>query len=183
MPRRELTGARMQIWIRRLAEGTALVGGAVIIAMIGMTVASIVGRVLQPVGLARLPGDIELVEAGIVIAVFCFLPLGQYRAAHATVDIFTSGLGRTGARILVAVWELVFVVVLVLILWRLHAGMVSMRANGSITMFLQFPVWWVFWLSLAPAAVTVVVGVWSAADRLLAVYRGSDSRAIGPAEA
>ena len=173
----------MQIWIKRLAEGTALLGGAVIVAMILMTVASILGRILAPFGLARVPGDIELVEAGIVIAVFCFLPLGQYRAGHATVDIFTAPLGPRVARGLVAIWEIVFVAALVLIVWRLYVGMTGMRANGSITMFLQFPVWWVYWLCLVPAGISVIVGLWSAFDRLRAVLTGRDSRTIGPAGA
>ena len=55
----------------------ALLGGAVLIVLTLLTVASVSGRALIPLGLGPLPGDFELVEAGVAFAVFAFLPWCQ----------------------------------------------------------------------------------------------------------
>ncbi len=58
--------------IYRLSRWTAVVGGVVLVALMLMVVASVAGRALIGVGLAPVPGDFELVEVGVGIAVFFF---------------------------------------------------------------------------------------------------------------
>lgn len=166
----------------RLAVSTALLGGAVLVALVVMTCVSVVGRALTPLGFGPVPGDYELVEAGIAFAVFCFLPMCQLRAGHATVDLFTSRLGQQPNRVLVAFWETVFAAALVLLALRLFSGFQGKLANGETTMFLQFPVWWAYGASLLPAGVAALVGIWSAWDRWRAALTGRESRALGPEE-
>jgi TRAP-type C4-dicarboxylate transport system permease small subunit len=116
----------------RLAILSALVGGIVLSALIVLTCLSITGRAFVFAGLGPVPGDFELVEAGIAFAVFSFLPICQVQAGHATVDLFTNALGRGANRWLVAFWESLFAGVMVLIAWRLagwHAGQVRQRGN------------------------------------------------------
>jgi TRAP-type C4-dicarboxylate transport system permease small subunit len=151
----------------------------VLCLLILMTSASIAGRALIDLGLGPVPGDFELVEAGIAFAVFAFLPICQLRAGHATVDVFTSALPDGVNRVLLAVWEVLATVVLALIAWRLGAGLVSKVGNGETTFLLQFPVWWAYAASLAPAVVAVIVAVWSALDRIRAAVTGRDTRPIG----
>jgi hypothetical protein len=47
-----------------LARMMAIAGGIVLAAITVLTVVSITGRSLVPIGLAPVPGDFELVEAG-----------------------------------------------------------------------------------------------------------------------
>ena len=109
----------------RLAILSALVGGIVLSALIVLTCLSITGRAFVFAGLGPVPGDFELVEAGIAFAVFSFLPICQVQAGHAKVDLFTNGLVRQANRWLVAFWECLFALVLVVIAWRLAAGMLG----------------------------------------------------------
>jgi TRAP-type C4-dicarboxylate transport system permease small subunit len=164
--------------VHRAVVLTALLGGIVLTALILMTCLSVAGRALNSIGLGPVPGDFELVEVGVAFCIFAFLPICQVQSGHATVDLFTSGLGKRPNRFLVAVWEAIFAVVLVVIFWRLFAGMLSKLENGETTMFLQFPIWWAYAASLVPAGVGCCVGLWSAYDRWRAVLTGIETRPV-----
>ena len=55
---------RIERWVETLARLTALAGGLVLTALVVVTVVSVTGRSLVFAGLAPVPGDFELVEAG-----------------------------------------------------------------------------------------------------------------------
>lgn len=162
----------------RAAIASALLGGTVLCALILMTCISVTGRALDFLGFGPVPGDFELVEAGVAFCVFAFLPICQVQAGHATVDLFTVGLGIRPNRILVAIWETLFACVMLVILWRLYDGMLGKLGNGETSMFLQFPVWWAYAASLVPAAIATLVSLWSAADRIRAVLGGHETRPV-----
>lgn len=162
----------------RLAIFSALLGGVMLCALIVLTCISVAGRAFVAVGLGPVPGDFELVEAGIAFAIFAFLPICQVQAGHATVDLFTNALGRGANRWLVAFWECLFALVMILIAWRLAVGMMTKLGNGETSMFLQFSIWWAYAACLLPAGLAAVVAVWSAFDRLRAVITGHETRAI-----
>lgn len=168
----------MPRFIQILARLSALTGGLVLAALIVMTSLSIVGRAFAFAGLGPVPGDFELVEAGIAFAVFAFLPWCTLNAGHATVDIFTNGLSEQVNRVLLAFWEIVMAATVAFIAWRLYEGMLGKVKNGETTFLLQFPVWWAYAACLVPACVTVVVALWSAYDRLRAVITRRDTRAV-----
>jgi TRAP-type C4-dicarboxylate transport system permease small subunit len=171
-----MTGNDVTRLVHRLATATALTGGAVLVLIILMTCLSILGRALIPLGLGPVPGDYELVEAGIAFAVFCFLPLAQVQVAHATVDVFTNGLGIRANRVILAFWELVAAAVMIFIALRLYAGMVGKIGNGETSMFLQFRIWWVFAACMIPAVVGALLALWSAWDRINAALTGRETR-------
>lgn len=162
----------------QLAIISAILGGVVLSALIVMTCLSITGRGLVFAGLGPVPGDFELVEAGIAFAIFAFLPICQVQAGHATVDLFTSALGQGANRWLVAFWESLFAVVMLVIALRLAAGMGTKFDNGETSMFLQFHIWWAYAACLVPASVAAFVAAWSAYDRLRAAVTGHETRAL-----
>ena len=161
-----------------LANGTAMLGGAMLVLIIVMTVFSVIGRALSPIGLGPIPGDFELTEMSIAFTIFCFLPLCQLVAGHATVDVFTSGLGAGANRVLLAVWEILLTAAVIFIAWRLYEGFLGKVKNNEITMLLQFPVWWAYGAALIPAFIGVLVGLWSTADRITAVMTGKETRTV-----
>lgn len=162
----------------RLAVFAALLGGVMLCLLILLTCVSVAGRAFVFAGLGPVPGDFELVEAGIAFAIFAFLPICQVQAGHATVDLFTNALGRGTNRWLVAFWEVLFAIVMGLIAWRLAAGMLTKMDNGETSMFLQFSTWWAYAACLVPATLAVLVAVWSAYDRLRAAATGHETRPI-----
>ena len=180
----------MHDWIERLARALAVLGGVVLTALIALTCVSVLGRGANTLGhsdgldqafggLAALltgfgpvTGDYEIVEAGIAFAIFAFLPWCQLRQGHASVDIFTGYLSARINRGVVAFWEVVFALVLILLSWRLGAGMLGKIGNGETTFLLQFPIWWAYAASFAASVIAAFVGVYVAATRVAAVRSG-----------
>jgi len=167
----------------------ALVGGIVLTLLIVLVCVSVIGRALNTLlhgpidnifpefaaaalalGIGPVNGDFELIEAGIAFAIFAFLPLCQVTSGHATVDIFTARLPERANRILGALIECVFAIVLVVIALQLSEGMASKRRYGETTFLLQFPVWWSYAASLLAAIVAAVAGVYMALVRVTEMF-------------
>jgi len=184
-----------------LSKGMAYVGGAVLSALIGIVVVSILGRELNGMlhadffqnnmkGLAdallglRIPGiwgdikigpfngDYEIVESGMAFTIFSFLPLAHITGAHATVDVFTQNLSERQNRILTLVVDVLFAAVLVIIAAQLYQGTLSKYKTGQTTFLLQFPAWWAYALSLVGAVVAAVVSVYVALVRIAEAVTG-----------
>ena len=188
----------MHTLIDRLARIFAQIGGGVLAVLIVLTCLSVLGRSLNGIlhsdwveamapslanwllglGIGPINGDFELVEAGMAFAIFAFLPICQLHGAHAKVDIFTSALPARFNRWLIAVIDVVFALVLLLIAVQLFQGMESKRSSGQTTFLLEFPIWWAYGLSLLGAIVAAGVAVYVALMRIAEIATG---RAILPA--
>ncbi|APE44673.1 C4-dicarboxylate ABC transporter permease [Sulfitobacter alexandrii] len=184
----------MRRLVHVLAHATAILGGFVLLALIVLTTLSIIGRSLNKfmhadffdttltgfsqfvldLGVGEINGSYELLEAGVAFAIFSFLPICQLHGAHATVDIFTSGLPDRINRWISAFWEVILTAVIILLIWRLFGGLERYYGNGETTLFLQFPVWWAYACSFAAGVVACIVGVWCAIMRLIEAVRGRD---------
>ena len=182
-----------------LARFLAIVGGAVLSALILLTCVSVAGRSINTIlhsdlmqstlggladallatGVGPILGDFEVVEAGIAFAIFAFIPLCQITGGHATVDIFTSALPSRVNRVIQMVVDILFAIVLILIAWRLYEGMMSKLRYGETTYLLQFPVWWSYAASLVAAVAAALVGVYMAVIRIIEVISGHTMLSVG----
>ncbi len=135
----------------------ALLGGFVLVILTLLTVASVTGRALIPLGLGPVPGDFELVEAGVAFAVFAFLPWCQLNRGHASVEILTQFLPPRIDRLLDVTIELLMFGVAVLLFRQHFLGTLDKTRYGETTFILQFPLWWAYAASLAGAVVVVLV--------------------------
>jgi heme exporter protein D len=186
----------MHLFIDRLAKFMALLGGLTLISLIILTCVSVAGRGantfahsgqlpalgqwLLSVNAGPVNGDFELVEAGIAFAIFAFLPLAQLRGAHATVDVFTSFLPERANQFLRLFWEILLTVIIILICWRLFAGMQDKLRYAETTYLIQFPVWWAYAASFAASAMAALVAVYCAWQRLSHfINRQADQRPEG----
>lgn len=176
----------------KLARGFALLGGAALSFLILLTCVSIAGRSLNSLlhnewsqttipelanklidlGIGPINGDFELVEAGMVFAIFAFLPLCQWHGAHAKVTIFTAKLPAGAQRLLVAIIECVFALVLIVIAKQLFEGMESKRSSGQVTFLLQYPLWWGYALGLSASVVSALVASVLAGTRITELFTG-----------
>ena len=150
----------MSSLIYTLSRAMAWFGGAVLALIALVSVASIVGRALSPIGLGPVPGDFELVEAGTALAVFCFLPWAHLKRGHAWVDLFWKAYPPSMQRVLEILADALMLVVWVLLVWRMALAMEDYRANGEVTFILQMPVWWGYAASLPFAVFGCVVYAW-----------------------
>lgn len=143
--------------VETLARVMALIGGAVLLALVAITTISIIGRSLIPLGLNQIPGDFELVEFGVGFAIFSFLPWCQFNRGHARVDLFATTYGVQPNRIIDLVSDILMFAVSVLIAWRLWLGMLDKISYAETSFILQFPVWYGYAGGLVGAAIFVLV--------------------------
>ncbi len=174
--------------IERLARLMALLGGIVLCLLVLVVCASVlgreanalshtgflgaVGRWLLDLGVGPVTGDFELVEAGIAFAIFAFLPLTQLTGSHATVDIFTNGMGQRANNALAMFWSVVMAAAIILITWRLFVGMQDKIRYGETTYLIQFPIWWAYAASFAAAITASIVSIYCAVLRLTGARKG-----------
>ncbi|WP_193369420.1 TRAP transporter small permease [Pelagibius marinus] len=149
--------SRIDRAVERIAFWTAMLGGVALIAVLVLTVVSIIGRSLIFAGLGPIPGDFELVEAGTAFAVLTFLPLCQFHRGHVTVDLFLSRAGRRPNAVIDVISNLLMTGAAAVLTWRLYDGMLDKRSYGETTFILQFPVWWGYAASLLGAAAFTLV--------------------------
>ena len=133
----------------RVIEAWALLGGIVLLGVALMTTwSAFTGWVFGK----PLPGDFELTEVLVAIAVFAMLPYCQQTDANVTADIFTAGAGPravAGFRLFSALLALGVALVL---LWRTWAGMLDYRQFIETTAILKIPIWWAYVPAIASLA-------------------------------
>jgi TRAP-type C4-dicarboxylate transport system permease small subunit len=168
--------ARTITW---LARSLAILGGVVLVVITIITVVSITGRAFIWAGLRPVPGDFELVEAGVGFAVFAFLPWCQINRGHATVDVFTSFLPNQVNRHINVFAEVLMTVVITVIAWRLWFGLQDKIRYGETTFILQYPVWWAFAACMAAAVVAVIVSFYMVGVRLRELQERAPVREMG----
>lgn len=167
-------------FINKMARYLAILGGMVLLALIIITCLSVIGRTLNSIGhsdfiqanlsflegflkaFSPINGDYELVEAGVAIAIFMFLPWCQLKRGHAKVELLTSLLPWKLDRILALLWEVLFTLVMILIAWRIYEGMNSKIRNGETTFLLQMPVWWAYLVCTVTAILASFISAVSA---------------------
>ncbi len=142
-----------------LARALSWFGGCVLIAMLGLSVISVVGRKFFD---SPVQGDFELVQLGCAVCVACFLPWCQIEKGHVIVDFFTLRASPRTKAWLDALGALLLGACAALIAWRLALGTLSVWSNQETTMILGAPVW-LGYAPLVPAfALLAATGFYSA---------------------
>nr|WP_295829473.1 TRAP transporter small permease [uncultured Azospirillum sp.] len=120
------------------ARGFALAGGGIFLALVGMSLLSILGRKL-----ANLPvtGDVEMMQVGTAVAACAFLPLCTILGENLRVDFFTEAAPAWLRRLLDAVADLLLGALVLLLVWRTGLQTIDIREAGEVTPLLGLPVW------------------------------------------
>lgn len=143
-----------------LATAVAIAGGSVLVVVTIITVISVIGRALIHLGLGPIRGDFEIVQAGVLFAIFCALPITQYHRGHADVSVITDYFPARVAAIIELVMDALMVVATVFILWRFWLGLLDKYANREMTFILHAPVWWLYAVGMLGAVCTVIVAIY-----------------------
>ena len=151
--------ALFDTWVERLARLTAIGGGLILLGLIVMTCLSIIGRQLIFVGLGPIPGDFEMVELGVGLAIFAFLPWCHYKRGHATVELFLSRFSPRFNHAIDVVSDGLMLAIATTIAWRLWIGMLDKKAYTETTFILQLPVWLAYAGALVGAVIFTVVAI------------------------
>ncbi|NKB53424.1 MAG: TRAP transporter small permease subunit [Rhizobiaceae bacterium] len=176
-----------------LARILAILGGAVLISLIALTCLSVIGRILNSIGHSQyveatvpfigdflkafgpINGDYELVEAGIALAIFLFLPWCQLNRKHATVELLSSMVPTSFNHLLNILWEVVLTLTTLLITWRIYVGMSDKMRYGETTFLLQMPVWWAFAACTFAAFCASIVAIYCVYLRVTETAPGDSS--------
>jgi len=152
-----------------LAKNVAIAGGLVFVALVAMSIVSIVGRklVAWPV-----PGDVEMLQMCAAFASSAFFAYCHMVNGDVKVDFFTHNLApRTVAR-LDAVGSFLVGAFGALLAWRTAAGALSVHEVGETSAVLGVPVWIAQGLMVPGFALLAVAGFYMCMHRVRISMRG-----------
>lgn len=155
-------------WLDRLCRALALIGGGLLAGLSLLVVASVAGRACCD---APVPGDYELAQIAVAVAISLCLPWCQWRRGHVAVDFFTANLAPRRQIRLDAGGALLLALVCALLAWRLAVGALDMRAVGETTMIVGFPLWLGYAAMLPGLALAALAGLAVAAHDWRQSYR------------
>ena len=133
-------------WIERISLWFAFIGGVLLMLIALMTVVSVVSRKLfdQPV-----PGDVEITQYVIAVAIASFFPYCLFSGGNLIVDFFTAKASDNTRRVLDAIGALTLAFAMGLFAWRTVVGAISVKSSGETSMVISMPLWWTYAL-MAP---------------------------------
>jgi TRAP-type C4-dicarboxylate transport system permease small subunit len=148
---------------RRAIELWALAGGLLLLAIVLMNAYSLMADIAfrKP-----LPGDFELVEVGVAVAAFAFLPYCQLTGANVTADIFTQSAGPRTVALLALLSAVIAFAFSLLLMWRMSLGLIDIRQYGETTTITGFPVWIAYVPIVASLALLAIASFISMRDAL-----------------
>ena len=142
----------------QISRTFAIFGGLVLCAMALLTTISVIGRsaISMPV-----TGDFELIAIGTGVAVFAFLPYCQLVRENVIVDIFMSKTPFRARTFCDFIGNFFYVVIILLMLWRLPLGGIDLYDNDQMTLVLEVPQWWTFPLAILCLILLLVVNIYT----------------------
>lgn len=146
--------------VHLLARVVAIAGGVMLTLLVLMVVTSVTGRALIWAGLRPIPGDYELVEAGVLFAIFAFMPWCQLERGHAIVGVITDRLPVRFNAVVEFLMDVLMLVVASFVLWRHWYGMLDKIGYQETTFILRFPLWWSYAASMIGAISFVIICVY-----------------------
>jgi TRAP-type C4-dicarboxylate transport system permease small subunit len=148
---------------RTVINAWALLGGVLLVLVVLVNVVAIVGAVFG----WPFPGDFELTEVGVAVAVFAFLPYCQLTYSNVTADIFTSWLSERPVAVLSIIASFVALAFSGFLLSRMYYGMLDQMAYGYTTAILQIP----HWVAFVPILISLALLAVAAAITALETYQ------------
>ncbi len=124
--------------LRAVCKWLAVTGGLLFLALVVMSIVSIVGRKLAA---APVPGDVELLQLCAAIAASTFFAYCHLINGDVKVDFFTHNLSARNVHRLDALGSLLVGLFGTLIAWRTGAGALALKEAGETTAILGLPVW------------------------------------------
>jgi len=122
----------------KVSKVVAIAGGLVFVALVVMSIVSIVGRKLF--GFV-VPGDVEVLQMGAAFASAAFFAYCHMIHGDVKVDFFTHNLAPRKVALLDAVGSLLIGLFGALIAWRTAVGALSLREVHETSAILGWPVW------------------------------------------
>jgi len=156
-----------------LAKASAIAAGLLLVAITGMTCASLIGR--NTTGWT-IVGDFELTGFAAGAAIALFLPICQLRRGNIIVDFFTMRASERTRAALDRVGAALLALAMGLLAWRSTLGGLDAWRTQSESMLLGFPEWVVYCGLVPPLWLTALI----AAVQALRGFDGADAAVASP---
>jgi TRAP-type C4-dicarboxylate transport system permease small subunit len=119
-------------------SGWAIAGGLVFVAIVIMSIVSIVGRKLFA---TPIEGDMELLMMGAAIGSAAFLPICEFEDHHIKVDALTTWMSERARAALDTLAHVLLAGAAALISWRSALYVIECHENMEVSTLLLIPVW------------------------------------------
>lgn len=129
---------KVEHYLIMAGKAMAISGGVLFIALIAMSLVSIIGRKL---GFGSVNGDIELMQAGTAVAATAFLPYCTLLGEHIKVDFFTENMRDSLKRPIDGVAEVLFAIVSSILAWRTVLSAIATYESQEVTTLVSLPLW------------------------------------------
>lgn len=116
----------------------ALAGGCVFVALVVMSIISIIGRKLFS---APIEGDMELLMMGAAVGSAAFLPVCEMHDHHIKVDALTTWMSERGCAVLDMVAHMLLMLASAAIAWRTILYVIECHENMEVSALLLVPMW------------------------------------------
>lgn len=153
-------------WERLLDQALGLLAAVVLMLMMIVTFVDVLGRYLF---LAPLPGAFELTEIMMAMLIFAGLPLVCRANQHVTVNLIVGLLSPKIRRFQRLITQVLMVIVLAVMSWRMWIKAADMLEQGDETAYLLLPVAPVAFLMTVLTAVSTVI----VAGQFVRIFRES----------
>ena len=133
--------------IRKLAEFWALLGGAVLLAIMLVTSLNIGAYALDRLAamwggnVYGITGYEDFVILAIAAAGTMFLPYCQYKRGHVVVDVFSKLMSPQIQKVLDLAWLLLVTVLMLFLAYWMIFGLLEVKNDNALTAILGWPVW------------------------------------------
>jgi TRAP-type C4-dicarboxylate transport system permease small subunit len=138
MPHDLVEHDKVEHYLIMAGKTMAISGGVLFIALIVMSLVSIIGRKL---GFGSVNGDIELMQAGTAVAAMAFLPYCTLLGEHIKVDFFTENMRDSLKRPIDGIAEVLFAIVSGLLVWRTILSAIATHESQEVTTLVSLPLW------------------------------------------
>lgn len=140
----------------RAIEAWAVLGGLLLLGVVFMTAWSATSGVVFS---KPLPGDVELTEMLVAVAVFMFLPYCQLTGANVTADIFTARASRRTIAVFSLISAAIALAFSVLLGVQMSRGLLDYLEFIETTTILRIPIWYAYAPALASLAMLVLAAL------------------------
>jgi TRAP-type mannitol/chloroaromatic compound transport system permease small subunit len=158
-------GGRMLLAV---AKNLAIAGGLVFVALVVMSLVSIVGRKLFAL---PVPGDVEMLQMCAAFAASAFFAYCHLVGGDVKVDFFTHNMAPRKVALLDAFGSLLVGLFGALIAWRTAVGALALREVGETSAVLGWPVWIAQMLMVPGFLLLAAAGFYLCMHRLLTAAR------------
>jgi TRAP-type C4-dicarboxylate transport system permease small subunit len=138
----------------KLCRASAVVGGYMLAVSALITTVSVS---LNAAFKVPILGQYEMVSFGTSLAIYLFLPWCQVVRGNIVVDFFLAGASVRVREAFDALGALIYLIMAVLLLWRLSVGGLELYAQAQATAVLKLPYWWSFPIILYSLALLIAV--------------------------